>query len=237
MTPRAAFFLGCRALAPLLLGTVPFGLLYGVVALQAGLSPTAAVAMSTVVFAGSAQFVLAQLLGAGAPALVMLATVTLINLRHLLYSASVAPVLAGRNRLWKALLAYLLTDEAYAAAIPHLLDGAKQGQAHWILLGAGFSLWSGWQLATVVGVVLGSQLPPDLPLDFAATLTFIAIAVPLIRHRSQAVAALVAGTVAVLGAVWPYKLGLFVAALAGLGAGALFLPRRAVPGGQKVRHG
>lgn len=225
MSRRAAFLLGVRALLPMLLGVAPFGVIYGVVALQSGIPPLAAMAMSSVVFAGSAQFLLAQLAGLGAPGLLAVGAVGLVNLRHALYSASVAPALAHLPRRWKVLLAYLLTDEAYAAAIPHLSTEPRSPQAHWILFGAGFALWAGWQLATLVGVGLGTQLPADLGLDFALPLTFIAIVVPMIRDRASLAAAVAAGVAALLLAGLPYKTGLFAAALVGLAAGA-FLARR-----------
>lgn len=225
-TAYSAFLLGVRALMPMHLGVVPFGVIYGVVALQSGIPPLAAVLMSSLVFAGSAQFLLAQLVGAGAPALLSVGAVGLINLRHALYSASVAPILHALPRRWKLLLAYLLTDEAYAAAIPHLLEHPRSPVAHWILFGAGFALWAGWQLATLAGVLAGSLLPPDLGLDFALPLTFIAIVVPLIDSRARLAAALVAGAVAVLLAGLPWKTGLFAAALAGLAAGALVGEKR-----------
>lgn len=224
MTAQAGFLLGLRAVLPLLLGVAPFGVIYGVVALQSGIPALAAVAMSSIVFAGSAQFLLAQLVGAGAPMLLSVGAVGLINLRHALYSASVAPLLARLPQRWKLLLAYLLTDEAYAAAIPHLLAGREQDEssAHWILLGSGFGLWAGWQLATLAGVVLGAQLPSGLGLDFALPLTFIAIVVPMITSRALLAAALAAGAGAVLLAALPYKLGLFLAALVGLLVGAMW---------------
>jgi 4-azaleucine resistance transporter AzlC len=227
MNPASAFLIGVRALLPMLLGVAPFGVIYGVVALQSGISPLAAMLMSSIVFAGSAQFLLAQLVGAGAPALLSLGAVGLINLRHALYSASVAPILHPLPRRWKLLLAYLLTDEAYAAAIPHLLENPQSPTAHWVLFGSGFALWAGWQLSTLAGVLLGTRLPPDLGLDFALPLTFIAIVVPLIDNRARLIAAVAAGTCAVLLAFLPYKTGLFVAALAGLAAGS------ACPGARK----
>jgi 4-azaleucine resistance transporter AzlC len=220
VTSTAAFLLGVRALLPMLLGVAPFGVIYGVVALQSGIPPLAAFLMSSLVFAGSAQFLLAQLVGAGAPALLSIGAVGLINLRHALYSASVAPVLHALPRRWKLLLAYLLTDEAYAAAIPHLLAAPQSPVAHWILFGSGFALWAGWQLSTLAGVLIGAQLPADLGLDFALPLTFIAIVVPLIDNRARLITALTAGVVAVLLVTLPFKTGLFAAALAGLGAGA-----------------
>lgn len=226
LKPSAAFLLGVRALLPMLLGVFPFGVIYGVIALQSGIPPLAAILMSSIVFAGASQFLLAQLIAAGAPALLSIGAVGLINLRHALYSASVAPRLQALPQRWKLLLAYLLTDEAYAAAIPHLLDDAKSAMAHWILFGAGFALWAGWQVSTVVGVLLGTQLPANLGLDFALPLTFIAIVVPLIDSRARLAAALVAGAAAVVLAALPYKTGLFVAIVAGLMAGAL-LERKA----------
>ncbi|MBI5110152.1 MAG: AzlC family ABC transporter permease [Rhodocyclales bacterium] len=223
MSSRRAFLLGLRSVLPLLLGVAPFGVIYGVIALQSGIPAPAAMLMSSIVFAGSAQFLLAQLVGAGAPLLLSAGAVGLINLRHALYSASVAPLLAHLPRRWKLLLAYLLTDEAYAAAIPHLLPAAGEPPSlmpHWILFGSGFGLWAGWQAATLAGVVVGAQLPSGLGLDFALPLTFIAIVVPMISSRALLGAALAAGAVAVLLAALPYKLGLFVAALAGLLVGA-----------------
>ena len=211
-----AFWLGVRALLPMHLGVMPFGVIYGIVALQSGIPPLAAVLMSSIVFAGSAQFLLAQLVGAGAPALLMVGAAGVVNLRHALYSASVAPVLKQLSWRWKLLLAYLLTDEAYAATIPHLLASPRSPYAHWILFGAGFTLWAGWQIATLAGVVLGAQLPDNLSLDFALPLTFIAIVVPLLTDRRRVAIASVAGVLAVLLAGLPYKLGLFCAALVAL---------------------
>jgi 4-azaleucine resistance transporter AzlC len=229
MTPAQAFSLGLRAVMPLLLGVAPFGVIYGVVALQSGIPPLAAMAMSSIVFAGSAQFLLAQLVGAGAPLLLSAGAVGLVNLRHALYSASVAPMLARLPQRWKLLLAYLLTDEAYAAAIPHLLEAGLSSKtsasAHWILFGSGFGLWAGWQLSTLAGVLVGAQLPADLGLDFALPLTFIAIVVPMISNAALLSAALAAAVVAVALAMLPYKIGLFLAALAGLVVGGVMMGR------------
>jgi len=222
MNRTQAFVLGLRSVMPLLVGVGPFGVIYGVVALQSGIPPLAAMAMSSIVFAGSAQLLLAQLVGAGAPLLLTAGAVGLVNLRHALYSASVAPILAHLPRRWKILLAYLLTDEAYAAAIPHLLGGnaTRSPDAHWILFGSGLGLWAGWQVSTLAGVLIGTQLPANLGLDFALPLTFIAIVVPMINSRVLLAAAAAAGGMAVALAALPYKLGLFIAALAGLVVGA-----------------
>ncbi|MCX7896313.1 MAG: AzlC family ABC transporter permease [Rhodocyclaceae bacterium] len=221
MTPVAAFFVGVRALLPMLVGVTPFGMLYGAVALQAGLSPLAAMLMSSLVFAGSAQFVMAQLIATSAPALLVFGAATLINLRHALYSASVAPALKHLAPPWKALLAYLLTDEAFAAAASHLLAEPRSPHAHWILFGAGAALWLCWQLATLAGILIGPALPEDLGLDFALPLTFISILVPLIDDRARLAAALTAAALAVALAWLPYNAGLVIAMLGGLMVGVL----------------
>ncbi|MFZ1492177.1 MAG: AzlC family ABC transporter permease [Candidatus Competibacter denitrificans] len=216
---KQEFWAGVRALAPLLVGVAPFGMIYGVLALANGLTPAAALAMSSILFAGSAQFLFCQLVGVGAPATVMVAEVGLLNLRHALYSAALAPRLAHLPRRWKLLLAYLLTDEAFAAISHREAESQPSPDRHWFYLGAGLALWGGWQLSTAVGVLLGARLPADWPLDFALPLTFIAIVVPLIRSRAMLLAAGVAGGVALLAAGLPFKLGLLAAALAGMAAG------------------
>ena len=130
-TTRAQeFFAGVRDEAPILLGTTPFGIIFGVLAVQAGLPQDQAQAMSSVVFAGSAQFIAAQLLAQSAPAVVIVLTVFVVNLRHALYSASVAPHIKHLSGLWKVVLAYLLTDEAYAVAITRYGRGTLR-HAHW----------------------------------------------------------------------------------------------------------
>ena len=213
------FRAGVLALAPLLVGVMPFGMIYGALALSQGLSPAAALAMSSILFAGSAQFLFCQLLGVGAPVTVTVAEVSLLNLRHALYSAALAPRIAHLPRRWKLVLAYLLTDEAYAVIARREAAGATGPYRHWFYLGAGLALWGGWQLSTAAGVLLGARLPADWPLDFALPLTFIAIVVPLIRNRTMLAVAAVSGIVALLVAGLPFKLGLLVAALAGMAVG------------------
>ena len=216
----AEFRAGLLGVAPLLIGVMPFGMIYGALALSQGLSPVAALAMSSLLFAGSAQFLFCQLFGAGAPALVVVAEVGLLNLRHALYSAALAPQIAHLPRRWKLALAYLLTDEAYATIARREASGEASGpHRHWFYLGAGLGLWGSWQLSTAVGVLLGARLPADWPLDFALPLTFIAIVVPLIRNRTMLAVAAVSGIVALLLAGLPFKLGLLVAALAGMAIG------------------
>ncbi len=215
--PRDEFLAGVRAELPILLGVIPFGLIFGAVAISAGLPASLAQAMSSVIFAGSAQFIAAELMGVGTPALVLLMTTFIVNLRHLLYSASLAPHVNKLPLRWKMLLAYLMTDEAYAVTIIHYNEGRTPAATrHWFFLGAGVALWTTWQTTTAIGIFLGASIPASWSLDFALALTFTGLVVPTLRDRPHVAAALTAGLVAVLAASWPYKLGLIAAAIAGI---------------------
>ncbi len=231
LTRRDEFLAGVKAELPILLGVSPFGLIYGVLALSSGLPAALAFAMSSVVFAGSAQFVGAQLIGSGAPGIVILSTTFIINLRHVLYGASIAPHLTRLSLGWKCLLAYLLTDEAYAVAITRFsqvsASPSDSRHKHWYFLGAGLAQWSAWQASTAVGIALGAQIPPGWGLDFTVALTFIALVVPALTDRPSAAAALSAGIVALLTGHLPYRLGLIIAALAGIAVGLTVEARHA----------
>jgi 4-azaleucine resistance transporter AzlC len=222
---RTAFLSGVKAELPILVGVMPFGMIYGVLALGAGLPPSAAQAMSSIIFAGSSQFIATQMLGS-APALVILITVAVVNLRHALYSASLAPYLRPLSPAWKWLLSYLLTDEAYAVGIVRYQQEDVDPHKHWHLLGAGITLWSGWQISTAAGVFLGAVVPSSWSLDFTLALTFIALITPTLRDRPTLAAAVSAGITALLTYGLPLKLGLIAAALAGIVVGLLVEARK-----------
>ncbi len=227
---RKNFLEGVRAELPLLIGVFPFGMIYGALALNAGLSTSAAQMMSSIVFAGSAQFVASQLIHDNAPAFVIVLTIAVVNLRHMLYSASLAPYLHDLSLKWKVLLSYLLTDEAYApTAIKYEKDGVTPF-SHWFLLGAGLTLWFTWQTSTALGIFLGTAIPESWSLDFALPLTFIAMIVPVLKNRPMIAAALSAGVVALLAYHLPFKLGLILAALTGILVGTILEGRKS-PGG------
>jgi len=223
---RNTFWSGVRAEFPLLVGVFPFGMIYGALALDAGLSRAASQAMSSIVFAGSAQFVTAQLVRDAAPALVILLTIAVVNLRHMLYSASLAPYLKGLSLRWKIALSYLLTDEAYAPTVLEYERNGVKPTSHWFLLGAGLGLWTTWQVSTALGIFLGTAIPAEWPLDFALPLTFIAMVVPNLRSSPMMAAALSAGLVALLAYALPFKLSLIVAAIVGIVVGTILEARK-----------
>jgi 4-azaleucine resistance transporter AzlC len=218
---RKSFFDGFRAEFPLLVGVFPFGLIYGTLALNAGLSTLASQLMSSIVFAGSSQFVASQLIHDAAPGFVIIVTIAVVNLRHMLYSASLAPYLKNLSLKWKMILAYFLTDEAYAPSILKFEAEGITPTSHWFLLGAGFSLWFIWQVSTAIGIFLGTAIPESWSLDFALPLTFIAMVVPALKNRPMIAAAVSAGVVALLAYSLPFKLGLILAALTGIAVGTI----------------
>ena len=219
---RTEFLNGAKAVLPILLGVAPFGMIYGALAMANGLPASLAMGMSSIVFAGSAQFVITQLVAQAAPWFVIILTAAVVNVRHMLYSASLAPHVQHLPARWKATIAYLLTDEAYAVAITRFNQPDKGGaHGHWFAFGAGLTLWTTWQITTAAGIVLGTLIPASWSLDFALPLTFIALVVPALRDRALVVTAVVAGVIAVIAFAMPLKLSLIVAVIAGIVAGLL----------------
>jgi 4-azaleucine resistance transporter AzlC len=217
---RADFRRGVRDVAPLLLGVAPFGLVAGIAAANAGLDLTQAVGMSVIVFAGASQLAALDLIGRDAPLSVVVLTAVVINLRMLMYSASIAPYFRTFAARVKAGLAYLLTDQAYALSIASYRAEASVDRVAYYL-GVAVTLWVVWQLTTAAGVLLGTGVPDAWGLEFAVPLVFLALLVPAMEDGPTTVAGLVGGTVAVVGAGLPLNLGLLVGASVGIVAGLL----------------
>jgi 4-azaleucine resistance transporter AzlC len=182
---------GFRAMMPLWLGVVPFGLAYAVIARDTGLSLVETQALSLFVFAGSAQVSAVGLFARGAGGLEVVLTTFLLNVRHVLYGMSLGRnvPLTKRERL---VAAYFLTDEAYGVSI------ARGARTFPFVLGAELSLFLTWNLATFAGALLGGVIPdPEkIGVDFVFPLAFLALLVPLLRRRADVVVAVVAGAVA-----------------------------------------
>jgi 4-azaleucine resistance transporter AzlC len=226
---RPSFLTGVRDVAPMLLGAAPFGLITGASAVTAGLAPVDITLMSVLVFAGAAQLAAIALLSAGAAAWVILLTTVMINLRHVMYSASLAPQVRGCGRGTRAVIGALLVDHTYAFA--SLRFGRRDGELDRrdYVLGLGLPMWLTWSGATAVGALVGAQVPGDWQLDFAVPLMFIALLIPSVRGRPGALAALTGGGLAIWLAGLPYNLGLVTAALAGIAAGTVAESLRLAP--------
>jgi 4-azaleucine resistance transporter AzlC len=218
-TPRSQFASGVRDVLPILLGVVPFGMIYGISAINAHIPPLLAFLMSPIVFSGSAQFAATQLIAHGALVSVVIFTIYIVNLRHVMYSATISPHFKSLSIRWKLFLSYLLTDEAFAMTVTRFNSEPEMPNKSWYFLGAGSGLWITWQISTAVGVFAGGQIPANWSLDFSGALTFLALSVPAIRDRSTATAGIVGGISAIFLRGMPYQLGLVTAALLGIAAG------------------
>ena len=220
-SPQAEFLAGGRDTIPLIIGAIPFGIIFGTLALNSGLSYIGVMAMSAVVFAGSAQFIAAGLLAAGTVWPVIVLTTFVVNLRHALYSATLAPHAKHLPARWQVPLAFWLTDETFAVVVQRYSQADDSPHKHWYYLGSAIFMYTNWQICTFVGLTLG-QLVPDATswgLDFAMIVTFIGMVIPYLKSRPMIVTVVVAGGVAVAAHSLPHKLGLIVAAIAGIGAG------------------
>ncbi len=241
-TSREDIASGARAMAPLLLGVVPFGMVCGVVASDAGLSSAASLVMALLVCAGASQLVALRLVAECGSVLLIVLSTLVVNLRFVMYSASLAPHFERLPARWKGLLAYLVNDASYAVAVPRFEEYDRDAQHDApqdeldrnerasrkgsYFLGAGVSLLVVWMLSNAAGVFLGARVPDGWPLDFVIPLALLALLFPAITDRASFAAALCAGVVAVLGASLPLNLGLVGAALVGVLVGLCFGGRR-----------
>jgi predicted branched-subunit amino acid permease len=177
--------------------------------------------MSVAVFAGASMIASAQLLAQDTPALLVIVATLFINLRFMMYSASLRPHLAGLPLRWKLAAGYLLADNAYGLSIARFTEQPQLSGKLGYFLGAALPVWLVWQLAVGLGILIGAGLPAQWRLDFAAPLAFIALTVPLLRDRAMVAAALAAAATVVAAWALPMRLGLAAAALAGIAVGLL----------------
>lgn len=222
-TRRTEFLDGARDTLPLVIGAVPFGIIFGTLAGGAGLPAAGAVGMSILVFAGSSQFIALGLLAAGTAWPMIVLTTLVVNFRHLLYTATLLPDLKRLPGRWQKLLAFGLTDETFAVAVRRWHHPDTEPHKHWYQLGSMVFMYVNWNLCTVVGLLAGRMLQgiDGWGLDFAMVAAFIGMVIPYLNDRPHYCAVLVAGAAALVFNPLPHKLGLIVAALLGIGAGVI----------------
>ncbi|CUH54246.1 AzlC family ABC transporter permease [Shimia marina] len=219
---RTEYLRGVRGGLPFVLVVVPFALLFGVVATEAGLPLLQVLSFSVVVIAGAAQFTALQLMAENVPTLVIIISALTVNLRMAMYSASLTPHLGALPFMRRAFVAYCLVDQSYALSI---LEYEKRPE---MSLAQKFSYFMGaitpvvplWYAATVAGAMVGQAIPPALALDFAVPITFLAMIGPMLRTQAHVLAAAVSVSMALIFAFLPWNLGLIVAAIAGMVTGA-----------------
>ncbi|WP_020394503.1 AzlC family ABC transporter permease [Thiolinea disciformis] len=215
---------GALVSLPMIIGNMPFGFIFGSLAVSQGLPLWVPMAMSFFVFAGSAQFVAIGLLAAGAPLWVIISTTFIVNLRHLLYAADFMKYVRHLSLKWRALMAFGLIDETYAAVTPYYQNGRLHLEVgHWAYLGSFLAFYTIWNVTTFLGVVAGKYIPnmSQWGLEFAMVATFLGIITPYLRSLPYWTVFLVSGGLAVVLYNLPNNLGMLIAALLGVAAGLL----------------
>lgn len=221
-TDRGPFVGGLVAVAPILLGVFPFGIIAGIAAVEAGLDSIQAYAASPIVFAGAAQLAMMDLIARDAAPVVIVTTALVINARMAMYSAGLAPTFRHLSPFKKAYGSYILTDQSFAVSVVRFArvdEGLRERFAFY--MGASFGLWLTWQTSTIVGVVVGTGVPDSWSLDFAIPLVFMALLFPAITDRATTTAAVVGAVAAVVLVDLPLHLGLLAASMVAIAAGAV----------------
>jgi 4-azaleucine resistance transporter AzlC len=217
---RNEFMGGGKAALPLVLGAIPFAILFGTLAPTSGLSALATIAMSVLVFAGSAQFIVLALIAVQAPIEMILLTTFVVNLRHVLYATALVEHVKHLSLGWRAILAFGLTDESFANMSQRYLQANKQ-EAHFFYLGSICCFYCTWVSFTIIGLLLGNLIP-DMShwgLEFAMSVTFIGMVVPYMNSKAMISAIIAAGISSLTFAHLPNKLGLIVSAIIGVAVG------------------
>ncbi len=227
---RAELWAGARDTFPLIVGAIPFGIIFGALGVTNGLSPAATMSMSLFVFAGSAQFIAAGLVAQSMSIPIIIVTTFVVNLRHALYSATLAPHVRHLPQKWLLPLGFWLTDETFAVVVTRYNRGDESPHKHWYQLGSSIAMYLNWQACTLIGLIAGQSFKgiENLGLGFAMIVTFIGLVVPAVRTRPILVSVIVAGVVAVLAYPLENKIGLIIAALCGVIAGVaaeVYLPQ------------
>jgi predicted branched-subunit amino acid permease len=222
LTPRAAFRMGLGAGLPFSLVVGPFGMVFGIIAIESGLTLMQAMGFSVLVIAGAAQLAALQLMTEGAPFAVVVLTALAVNLRMAMYSASLAPHLGAASLRARAAVAYLMVDQAYASAFLQY-----ERTPEWPLrtklayyFGAVAPVAPTWYLGSLLGAGLGDRLPANLPVDFIVPVTFLALVGPMLRTAAHGAAAAMSVVAALVLSVLPWNLGLPLAGLAAMLTGA-----------------
>ena len=216
MKKKVIFFKGFIDVLPLLIPVFPFGLIIGVIGIELGFSPLMVYISSLIVFSGSAQIVLFQLISGGASPLVTLSSVGVTNSRHLLYGAVLSEYLEDLSNSWKAFLSYFLVDQSFALSHKFFKENRTLENKHFYLLGSGFTLWFVWQISSLFGIFLGSIVPEELGLSFAIPLTFLSLIIHEFRKMDHLIVIFVSGLLAILFYDIPFKAYIIAASVGAL---------------------
>jgi len=215
-TRRQTSLAGARAMVPWLVGLVPYGLVIGVAASRAGIPGAAGWLAAPVVLSGSAQVTFVDLLDAGATTLVVVVATLAVNLRLVLYSATMAPRWRGQPWWWQAIAAYFLVEPSLAVGVDGYERHADRADGHLHYLGGAVVLWIVWVAAVGVGLLAGTHLPPNLRLELVIPLFLTGEIVTRLTSTATRRAAGTAGVVAIVASSAPLHLGPVLAITIGI---------------------
>lgn len=209
------FLFGVRDTLPLVLAAIPFGILFGALCQAFGLPLALCLAMSVFVFAGSSQFVAANLLGIGTPWMIVIGATFIVNLRHMMYSANLMKHVRHYSQIRRAMMAFGLTDETFATVLNRLNRYQDDPFSGSYYFGSYAFMYLNWIFCSWLGFILGSQLDDPLAwgLDVAMVVAFIGIVTPLLVNHLMWLSAVLAGATAILCHSLPFQLGILVSAI------------------------
>jgi predicted branched-subunit amino acid permease len=213
---RAAFIAGVRRGTPLLMPTGIWGLVAGVAMVKTGLTTLQALAMTLFVYAGSAQMAVLPLIAVGAPVWIALLTATIVNLRFVIFSATLWPYFGHLSLGRRLLLGYFAVDVTVAIFVQDESEDPRSPERRWFYLGLAVATWVTWQACSLIGILLAEFVPARWGLEFAAILALIVMTAPMLHGRPAIAGCIAAAIVAVLAAALPLKLGLVLAVVTGV---------------------
>ena len=210
------FLKGIIDVSPLMIPVIPFGLIFGVLAIDIGFTPLETMGMSLIIFGGASQIVFLQLLSGGASSLIAITSVGVINSRHFLYGAVLSEYLQKLSLIKKLFISYFIVDQGFAVSNQYFKKNPTEEFNHYHLIGSGIILWFIWQVSTIIGIYLGSIVPEELGLKFAIPLTFIAIIVNELRKLDHVLVMIISGLTATFFYNAPFKTYIIISPLIGL---------------------
>ena len=221
MTKFSEFKNGCLQEIPLQLGVFPFGIAYGILGIEVGLTNIQTFLLSIIIFAGVSQIVFAQLFSTFTPSFMIVGTIGIVNLRHILYGVSLSSYLKKLSLKWRIILSYLITDEAFAISYKRFSEEKKTKYMHFHLLGSGITLWISWQISTLIGIFIGPSIPNSLNLEYVIPLSFIAIVVVSINTKIKLIIFIMSALLSILLRDLPWNLWIITSALISIIIGVL----------------
>jgi len=209
---------GIKDQLPLSLGVIPYGLVFGAYAVSLGFTALESIASSLLINAGSSQVAALSLLVGGASPFIVLFSITLINIRFMLYSATLAVHMHELKKSWRILFSYWLTDASFLLILKKYQERSSPDNV-WYSTGIAFGQWFFWEISCIFGVILGPLIPTELRLDFALPLIFISLLSGHMESSSMVVASIISGILAVLFINTPNNLGLIISIVVGIASG------------------